>query len=64
MPNVGGQLTCFSWRLRDRRGARPARSLGVIIKDLWYSIWGRALDDVRLLASVGDGDAIRLERME
>ena len=28
------------------------------------NIWGRALDDVRLLASVEDGDAIRLERME
>ena len=28
------------------------------------NIWGRALDDVRLLASVEDGDAISLERME
>ena len=28
------------------------------------NIWGRALDDVRLLASVEDGDAIRVERME
>ncbi|MCH6576527.1 MAG: hypothetical protein IH807_01730 [Proteobacteria bacterium] len=28
------------------------------------NIWGRALDDVRLLASVEDGDAIRVERLE
>jgi hypothetical protein len=28
------------------------------------NIWGRALDDVRLLASVEDGDAISVERME
>jgi len=28
------------------------------------NIWGRALDDVRLLASVEDGDEIRVERLE
>lgn len=28
------------------------------------NIWGRALDDVGLLASVEDGDAIRVERLE
>ena len=28
------------------------------------NIWGRALDDVRLLSSVKDGDSISLERME
>ncbi len=28
------------------------------------NIWGRALDDVRLLASVEDGDAIRVDRLE
>ncbi len=28
------------------------------------NIWGRALDDVRALAAVRDGDPVRLERLE
>ncbi len=45
-------------------GPTPISQGGEIRLAAPTNIWGRALDDVRLLASVEDGDAILLERME